>query len=458
MAESEPFTMTSRSKYFMTFAACFSYFAYSMLLNVTSATSSDLADMTSSSLDSMTTASVVQAISHCVGCIVFGLLFDRTDRQIGLTIMLNACACLTLVIPFVRGLGAFMTIQCLRGLSMSGIEIACIALMIEIWGPQCNMFLQVQQFVFAIAGLSAPYIVQPFVSTIDHVSLNATTKLEIEPADVCSPQQPFTTAIIVPFMLTALIAYLASCCVILMRMPRTRYQRIPSENNLYIISIDNLTSETTPMTKKQVIKKKNWYSIVAIILGCLMLTSYSGMPETASWFLPDFVADVVIGRFSFEDHAGNLMLHIMTGMSCITNAVTILVTIYISPKKLAFFNLIVIAVANLMLLSFARISLIMTWLSVIMMGIGFGNMIGSMYAFLSEKILLTNTVVGLLVLSTKLPIILNWIAFSSVYRGNAMTFVYLNILAVTICSTCFAILCLNNTWLRRRTRPRKPDV
>lgn len=142
-----PPSSSNRSKYFTTFATCFTYLSYSLMWFMTVSSQHELSSITSSTVRSVQTSYIIQNVSYVFGAVLFGILYDRCDRQIGLGICLNMTACMTILIPFSSSLTWLMLLQISRGFLMSGIEVACITLILEIYGPQANMILQVQQLM-----------------------------------------------------------------------------------------------------------------------------------------------------------------------------------------------------------------------------------------------------------------------------------------------------------------------
>ena len=172
------------------------------------------------------------------------------------------------------------------------------------------------------------------------------------------------------------------------------------------------------------------YSIGLLLLGCLLLTFYAGQEFNTMSFIPTFA---VFCGLHFSQQDGALMLSAFSMAYSVTRAVCIFISTKIRAQDMLYADMLIIIIGNLILMMYSSTSATMFWAGILIMGTGNGSVMPAIFPFLSGKMIMTNTIVGIFTFSRSVSQSLYILLTGFLIQSSPLVFVYVNLVSSVLC-------------------------
>ena len=388
----------------------FCMFCYGTVTGITGVTLIDILYQTHSSEQLGSTGIVCRYIGYGLGSLFTGRLYDRFSRQLCFVIILIACGVAHVAIPFVKQIALFIVAQIVVGVTSGGIEVAINTWMMNMYGAKCNGHMQEVYLSMAIGITVTPLFSAPFLS--ETKTANDTVS-EIKVIEVIRPSQ-----IIVPYSVVSVLMFLSAFVLFLLYIwfPYTDKKRTTS------------TSETN-----------KWSSIFSpdLIFSCLLFCSFSGMELNTQNYLPTFVSKTAAPS---DQTIGAYIAATFSAAYALSRLGAIFLALKMSARNILYacFAISFLAIILMILLSETYLSVL--WLAAGMLGLGFGPVIPSAFAYLAQRIAVTNSHNGLVCGSKSLSRIITPLITGFFIEKHPLVYAYINLFCLLSCSLFLATL------------------
>lgn len=436
-----------KSKYMYTFAASFCQLVYGLMYEITGATLSDMADQTSSTFYTVSYGITIRTIGYLIGSLVSGWAYNRMNRQIGYTLALIISAVISLCIPFQTCIITYFISLLITGFCGSGMDVAGNAWILEIWGAAANPYMQAQLVSYAIGQALIPFVSAPFLSN----GLNKTIAIRISRDMFDFP--PNESRIMVPYTIAAVFGLIGAAFLLSLYfiMPYQHVKRsIVKQGNGdgKCVPEYGTTTDDVTATKMNEIKKPDRYHKVVVLLGCLMICVYNGIELNCLNFVPTFMETLLI---PISKAKAAIMLSTLSAAYALSRGVCFFIGSRISTNQIIYSNMLLIGIGNSMLFAFANHNEPMIWLSIIMIGFGFGSTFPALLSLVEEKINVTNQLSGCLMFSSNVSVIVNSLLVGRMIQSAPQVFIYINAVSLFICCLILIALYLNERYTSRQS-------
>jgi FHS family Na+ dependent glucose MFS transporter 1 len=448
--------VTRKLKYILTFAVYFCYFTYGLGFSIIGPTLLDIAELVRSSFHEVSFGVVSRSASYCAGALFCGWAFNKVNRQLGFVVSLLIAGASLLCIPFVRELYFFILAQAVFGFAIAGLDVAGNAWILEIWQEGANPYMQGLHFSYAIGMTVAPLIAEPFLSpeirransTIISVDNGTTAEFfNLTNATSVSDIINSESQIAIPFAICALSLSLSAVLLFILYFtsPYTETLRTASQAKVTVsgrqmMEKDEEQSNLIPMETP----KDYFYKI--IILGSLLICFYTGIELNTFTFLPDFV---IYSDLRLTKSTGAYMLSVLSATFAACRGISIIVATRVKTSDMLYTNMLMIGIGNAILLCYGNSSEKWTWVGFMVVGIGHSCVFPGVYAFLEERINVTNSVCGCFMFASSIATTTNPILIGYFVETMPMIFVYINVVSLVICLIIFIGLHSTDSSLRK---------
>ncbi|XP_071086107.1 sodium-dependent glucose transporter 1A-like [Haliotis cracherodii] len=104
------------------------------------------------------------AVGYMIGAFVSGFLYDKCNKLLLLAACLVGSSIFSAVIPLCTPLPAMIAMYFLRSFVAAGVDTGGNADLLRLWGKDSRVFMQILHFCFALGGLIAPLVTEPFLA------------------------------------------------------------------------------------------------------------------------------------------------------------------------------------------------------------------------------------------------------------------------------------------------------
>ena len=350
-----------------------------------------------------------------------------------------ACLC---SIPLHNRLDTYLTAEMFVGLFAAAIDVASNAWMLEMWQEGTNSLMQAMYLMFAIGQALGPVIVEPYLSD-DRKNDDKKSEIDINMQNVTAislQEQHLNTStrIIVPFAVSCIIMSGGMIAVFLLRTFMA-YQSPGKE------PIDDVSEGDESPNKERniVIASIKQASIsrcrflLLVLLGSLFFAFHSGVRYNTLTFIPKFAK---MSQLQLSKSTASYMVSVFTGSYAVARAFSILIAAKVPVRDMLFVNLMLIGAGNVLLAIFSNTWELMIWLSLVILGVGHSSVIPGIYAFMEEKVRVTNFVCGSFSFFSTTASVFTTILLGNLIESNPFVFLYINLFSLSSCIAIFAIL------------------
>ena len=423
------------SKYVYTGAASLCQLVYGLMYEITGATLADMADQTSSTFYTASYAITVRTIGYLIGSLASGWAYNKINRQVGYILALITSAAVSLCIPFETHISTYFFSLFITGICGSAMDVAGNAWILEIWQASANPYMQAQLVSYAIGQALIPFISAPFLS--DGVNKTKAFQLSLDMLDFPANE----SKIIVPYTMAAVFGFLGAALLLglYLIMPYQHVTRsIVKQKVAPLAESENQSGGSLDAAGG----KPDRYHKTVVLLGCLLLCVYNGIELNCLNFVPTYVENLSL---PVSKSKAAIMLSSLSAAYATSRAVCFFVGSRVSANQIVYFNMVLIGIGNSMLYAASNHSEPMIWLSMMMIGFGFGSTFPAILSLVEERINVTNQLSGWLMFSSNVSVIVNSLLVGRLIQSMPQVFIYINVGSLSVCCIILVALYFNET-------------
>jgi MFS family permease len=323
-----------------------------------------------------------------------------------------------LAIPFIMNVYLYIVTEGIYGFFTGVIDCASNAWIMELWPEYSSPFMQALHFFFAIGMVVSPLIDEPFLTPInstngtdtDFMSMNEYNEIKVDLI-------PGASNLLIPFLIGSAGFFIVGICQIILRC-YIKYD-IPSGDQVKkrTISAASSASQTT------ITRSKN-YKLIVTILAMLLFISYASTEMNSFTFIAEFA---VYCDLRLSKSIGAFMSSVMAASFAFSRGLSAFVATKISPKIMLYTSVGMIAVGNVLLITFGNTSVTGLWIAIVILGSGHSSIIGNLYSFLEERIDMTSLICGCCMFSCCVGSIVSPIIVGSFLKQHPSVFGFINV-------------------------------
>ncbi|RWS24908.1 sodium-dependent glucose transporter 1-like protein [Leptotrombidium deliense] len=264
------------------------------------------------------------------------------------------------------------------------------------WGKESNPYLQCLHAFWALGSALSPLIAAPFLASGNQ----------------------YPNFITIPFTIGGLILFASSVTAFYFELftpYKTRNRSLEAKVEIPEILVNNESNEKGV----EIRKKLRFYNLACILLGSLLLCFYCGSEYNIFSYLPTFLIELPL-KISKQTTA--MMSATFGAMFTLFRFISILVATKVQTSTMLYISLADLILAYLLLL-FAHESVVAIWISIVFIGIGCSSVFASIYAFIEQRINITNVIASIFMMSCAIISIVWPIIIGNHVDRNPMIFV-----------------------------------
>lgn len=172
-------------------------------------------------------------------------------------------------------------------------------------------------------------------------------------------------------------------------------------------------------------------------MGSLFLTFFVGMEQMHLQFLPTFAVNT---ELDLSPSTAAMMSSAAALAFTVGRCVSIPLAIKLKPQTILYTNHFLMLLGTILLAIYANNSETMLWVGNIILGCGFSSVYASIYAFLEQKIRVTNRIGSLFVFAGGLTAAVSPSLVGQYIEANPLILVWFNLACCLLCLTIFVII------------------
>lgn len=396
----------------------------------------------------------VRAVATSIGSVLIGLLYKVVDRRIGFVLGMFSAATLVMTVPFLDSWIVFMVIMMALGLTAAIVDVAANSMILDLWGEECNSYMQGLYFSYGLGIALAPLCITPFMGLepkVLSIESNSTELPVTEDTLATLRDAKVTVKPLLDFQLVfvlvgicGIIASLAECAMCWIEN-RKRKHILAKSSTEQVMSIEMDSPEVmkVPMETCEDEPKKK----LAIFLGFLIVLFYVGMEVNSLNFVTEFVHFL---GYNVETAAQQAT--IMSSSYAFFRFTGIFVSRFVVTDHMVLGHLSTIVVSALILLFLTQTSLAWISLAIFILGSGCSVIYPCIYSMIEERVHLSNAAVGILASAGCIPGMLYPLIIPSVMKMYPMVYVYNIMVSIVLVFICVALL------IKFIPKPKKVDT
>lgn len=369
---------------------------------------------------------MVRAGAYSLGAVLFGYLFGFMNKQISLALSSLVFAVGTLTLPFFNSLTVFIVFQAFTGLAGSGIDVASNSWLIQLWSSDCAPYLQGLYFSYALGATISPIVVGPFLLT----QPNMTDCRNF--ANGSSRESEFNyknNPIRIPFAITTAIQLFAIASLLVAYCFRPYESRKGVRRESSGSCVREGVRRESSCVREGVESSPYHYTII----GLASMTVFTEIWCEMNVF--DFL-QTFAQRSGWTERTGAFMTSAFAGSFTVSRGVAAVAATRVTPSTIYYTCFLVGVSGNIVL--FASPSSL--WISVILLGLGYGAVQPAIVAFISQEINVSARVCGFLSFVSNSSSILNPLLVGSFIERSPMVFAHASSVGIIVQITAVVVL------------------
>ncbi|RWS16801.1 Sodium-dependent glucose transporter 1-like protein [Dinothrombium tinctorium] len=355
------------------------------------------------------------SIGSLLGSTTYGLIGDFIDIHILLLSVTSLLSFTSAYIPWNKTILSICVNFCFNDFLISIIATGSNVWIFHLWGNESPPFIQAFHFIFGCGALTGPIITRPFLTNTKQdkrTFFNSTSEENSAQLKLYYPYAIVGSSFLVVVFLFG------------------------------IVYLTRRSNEPHPTRKKMILDNKenpNSFKMNCLTLGatCLFMFFYPAIEMSFGTFLTSYV---VKSNLKLDKVKASYMTSTFWGTFTLFRSFTIIIVDILDSQKLLILDLILIVITNCFLLCLGEKYEWSLWIGIVLMGIGSSSVIGSMYGFLQEFILLTSKTTTIISLSGSVTRIAVSSIFGSFIDEYPSVFLYMNFVCGVMSSLLFAVL------------------
>lgn len=343
----------------------------------------DIRDLIDSTISDVSLGLVGRSAVYCLGSLLCGWAFNIYNRQIGLALSLVGCGLGIVVVPHLRTAMGWFLAQALVGFSAAGVDVAGNAWLLELWKQDSNPYIQVMHFSYALGSTLAPLICEPFLSPDKNSTQILTNASTIDFFNVTDTSM--LSRIYVPYSIVTVVLFIAAAVQfgLYWTSPyKGALRTIGKESRHELTATDSEVSNLLPMALPRS------YYLAVVILGGLILCFEATVEQNTFNYLQAFAVHTDL---KLTKSKGAFMISALSASFTLFRLFGILFATHFSTLSMLYFNFTIILISNVIIKIYANTNETGLWIGLILLGLGCSSSFPGIYAFLEERINVTNT-------------------------------------------------------------------
>ncbi|KAH9417978.1 hypothetical protein DERP_008231 [Dermatophagoides pteronyssinus] len=471
--------MSRSDKYIITFSLFFCYFAYGVNFYVVGPTLIELAGLFQTSIEQICLIYTVRSAGYTCGSLS-GFLFKYINRQLIFVFFMALMGVTLALMPHVTGLTWLFVLAGINGFSIGSFDTAINVWVLEIWAEESGPFMQALHFTYGIGSFVAPLICEPFLSTESihggggHGPPATSPSVSTTPGSLISSTKdsiindsrklllnlndtkihdlfshidsvdPIDYLIYIPYAIAGAITVFSALVVLGLYYhkkyePPTkvrRSQEIKTDKS-DVAMLENGLEPPFPCKRSFTDRMPPFITIWLVGMGSLFLTFFVGMEQMHLQFLPTFAVNT---ELDLSPSTAAMMSSAAALAFTVGRCVSIPLAIKLKPQTILYTNHFLMLLGTILLAIYANNSETMLWVGNIILGCGFSSVYASIYAFLEQKIRVTNRIGSLFVFAGGLTAAVSPSLVGQYIEANPLILVWFNLACCLLCLTIFVII------------------
>eukprot|EP00118_Oscarella_pearsei_P015509 m.140356 g.140356 ORF g.140356 m.140356 type:complete len:551 (+) comp38299_c0_seq3:314-1966(+) len=146
------------------------FFSLGVVLSLLGPTLLDLACNTHSSLKTLSYIFTARSTGYLSGSILGGILFDRFEGHLLVSISQILCTVGTFLVPLLKLIGPLAVCVVFQGVAMGFLDTGGNVMLLQLWGPKSAPYLQALHFAFGAGAFISPLLAEPFLVNTDNAN------------------------------------------------------------------------------------------------------------------------------------------------------------------------------------------------------------------------------------------------------------------------------------------------
>lgn len=134
------------------------------------------------------------------------------------------------------------------------------------------------------------------------------------------------------------------------------------------------------------------------------------------------------------------MTAVLNGSFTLSRFMSIFIATFMSAKTMILFDLLIIMAGNIIIIMYANTSEIGLWIGVVVLGFGFSSCWPCVFAFIEERISVTNFISGLFLFATQTHAAIGPLIEGHYIERYPMVFIWINAFSCAACIICYLAL------------------
>lgn len=320
-----------------------------------------------------------------------------------------------------------MLVMVIEGLVVAAIDVGGNAWVLELWGDECNTYMQALHFSFGLGIAIAPMIITPFMG-LEPGKANTTeipvSSTEMSINEAIRMDKPTTKPVEHFQLIFVLAGIIGMLCAVfqlaLLFFENWKIRQLTIEDN------NNEDKEVEEEKQENQVDEPRSNRMWALGIGFVTILAYVGMEINSLRFVTEYVHFL-----GYDLVTSGHQATILNTSYAVVRFIGIFVSHFLSTDFMVLGHLSMIMVSAFILVFLSQTSL--TWISIALclFGAGASVVFPSVYSMLEERTQMTNFAVGLVTAGAVIPSIIYPSVMPSVMQTYPMVYVY-NILVSII--------------------------
>ncbi|KAI1304105.1 Major facilitator superfamily domain-containing protein 4A [Halotydeus destructor] len=315
----------------------------------------------------------VRAIGFGFGSLVVGVLYDKLNPLLTISVTLTTMGICTILTPWSVSLANLLIVACLCTIGGGMMDSTCNVFMLYIWGKQSQSYMQALHFSYGLGGLVAPLLASPFLSVPEELSADpAMANSTVSTQSSCDRK---TLKIYIPYAMLGIFAFMLAILFLYLYLYHGDTAEHPSR---MVNEVDILEG-----TKKDSV----WPKRIVVAVAAIFLFTMHGLEVGMGSFIASFA---VMSDLHLTKQVGAYMTSLYWFMFTFFRLVAILFIERIGAFYNITIELVILVIANIVLVPFGNTVSWCLWLGVAVMGTGVSTIWASLFGLLENHFPVTS--------------------------------------------------------------------
>ena len=362
-----------------------------------------------------------------------GLLFKVLDRRIGLIICMILCAGFNVAFPFFKSVAPFLVTLTLQHFFGAAIDVAANSWILDLWGEECNSYMQGLHFSFGMGIALAPTMAAPFVGLEPKNVTISDTFVKIENNNSNNDQIQKVTA--KPLGHFQFIFVLVGITSLVTTIIMYTFYIIENRKRRKIISNVIENADQSDVKKELDATIHHQKKIFILVIGFFAVLFHVGVEINSLRFVTEF-----IHFLNYDVETAAKQSSILSISYALFRFLGIFVARFMATDTMILTHLSMAMLGGIILMFLTHISLIWISIGLFFFGAGCSVIFPSIYALVEERTHLSNFAVGLFTAAGLIPGIIYPSIMPAFMEKYPKVFVYNILVSGVLVITCVIIL------------------